>query len=351
MRLQSATSNECKCWEGGLYIGKGKCDWTGHIPRYKSEYDDPAHWTNKPSRDDYGLRSWEDWVWDPEYSQWIVGWNNNHIKHTDYLSIQRELAASSARKTRVSRKIIARGAASRNIDEVVWTRDGEHVTAEQLWEFSMGYLIKHTQGDWDLWVKEYEGFDTMEDFAQAALESFIRRMIRSDAEGDEVSNPFTYVGTMIHNAIADYRKAQAEKRLHSVPLSIYDMLEFFEEDEPHTMSPDELDDWDKHSHTDPNLVYETYAASKNTSSDTVKLTLEVLHQAFKQAGIRGLSGSRLKAVMKALNGEVDFYSDSKLLTKQQKNDRRYVREVRTKISKSTNAQALELKTILAKAVL
>jgi hypothetical protein len=347
-RLQSVGSNECKCWEGGMYIGKGKCSWSGHIPRYKSEYEDPAHWTKKPSRDDYGLRSWEDWVWDSEYGEWVVGWNNNHITHNDYLTIQRELNASSTSQTRVSRRIIARGAAFD--DEDIWWKDGEVVTAEQLWEFSMAYLIKHTQSDWDLWVKEYEGFNTMEDFTQQALETFIIRWTDYVfGAKDIIDNPFSYIGTMIHNTIADYRKSQAEKRLHSVPLSIYTILEFFENTEPHTMTPDELDDWDKHSYTDPNLIYETYAASKNTSTETVKLSLDVMQQAFNQAGIK-LSGSRIRAVMKALNGQVDFYSDSKLLTKQQKNDRRYVREVRTKISKSSNAQALELKTLLTQAI-
>ena len=253
MRLQSVSSNECKCWEGGMYIGKGKCSWSGHIPRYESVYDDPAHWTKKPSREDYGLSSWQDWVWDSEYGEWIVGWNNNHITHKDYLSVQRELNASSTSQTRISRRIIARGAAFD--DEDIWWKDGEVVTAEQLWEFSMAYLIKHTQSDWDLWVKEYEGFNTMEDFTQQALETFIIRWTDYVfGAKDIIDNPFSYLGTMIHNTIADYRKSQAEKRLHSVPLSIYTILEFFENTEPHTMTPDELDDWDKHSYTDPNLM-------------------------------------------------------------------------------------------------
>ena len=168
-------------------------------------------------------------------------------------------------------------------------------TARDLYNFSIRRTIKRTKDrDWDLYKRQTEGVDILNDIATNAVVKFLQ----VNRKGT-IKNPYTYLSRCIDTAITDYRKARIEQRLTVVTEDIIDYL-YGKDDWVNHTDNDEFFPEDSHINDEPAVYLDYYEAVK--SKPQVAVQVHTVQQLFKSKGLK-LSPSKVRAVANALAGK------------------------------------------------
>lgn len=206
-------------------------------------------------------------------------------------------------------------------ENVVWTGtvDGKRLTftARDLKDFAIRRTVKRTLNkDWDLYKRQTEGVDILDDIATNAVVKFLERNTKGG-----IRNPYTYLSRCIDTAITDYRTERRAQRLTVVPIDVLDWLGNNVDVEPELRSAA--------------LDIEYHEAIKSRPKTAIEV--HTLVELFKSKGIH-LNTAQLRAVANALSGK-NRGLNGNATTK------RYIRNVLNKL-KDTDDDTL--KTIYAK---
>ena len=156
-------------------------------------------------------------------------------------------------------------------------------TARDLKDFSIRRTVKRTANrDWDLYQKQTQGVDILDDIATNAVVKFLSRV----NDGATIRNPYTYLSSCIDTAITDYRTERRKQRLTVVPLDVLDWIESNVDEEPEMYSAAVDIDYHEAIKTRPKTAVEVHT----------------LVELFKSKGLH-LPPSHLRAVANALSGK------------------------------------------------
>jgi hypothetical protein len=239
---------------------------------------------------------YELWMTDEQFDKQLEDYRN---KYDDWFNQQEEAYEVKTNFKKGEPNLDAKP------ENVVWTgvlKDSEDnklkvhaFTARTLLEFSIRRTVKRTKDrDWDLYKKQTEGVDILQDIATNAVVKFLRVNTKGT-----IRNPYTYLSRCIDTAITDYRKERIKQRLSIVSTDVFDYFQGNDGDIDYT-NDDEFIPLDSHLNAEPAVYLDYYQAIK--TNPLVANQVHTLQQLFKSKGI-SLPPSHVRAVANALSGK------------------------------------------------